>query len=143
MVWRTGRSEWQPLQEIPELAVAIKEGLRTDTHLAAVAAAAESADISARDAGNAVQSSEDASQTSYVPPKPASETASKAATSAPVVAAAAQKQDPMSAFLGEISVIEAVRLPCAILTVTCIQPRLLIRSITANICCAGAHEIIT
>lgn len=136
MVWRTGRSEWQPLQEIPELAVAIKQGLASDAHLAAVASAVGSvADISAREAGNAVQSSADASQAAYVPPKPASAKASKAVMTAPVVAAAAQQQDPMSAFLGEISAIEAVRTPCAILIITCLQPCLLIRSITASLYC--------
>lgn len=106
LVWRTGRSEWQPLQDVPELAAAMKQGSELKPDPTAVAAAAlGSANVVARDAGNASQTTGDAPRTSEMQPQAAIKAGR--GTSAPVVAAVAQQHDPMAAFLGEISAIEA------------------------------------
>jgi hypothetical protein len=109
LVWRSGRSKWQPLQDIPELAVALRTVDASSTAATASAvAAADGADLGGRDSGNAVQTTADVLQMSLVKPAGAKPAGSRGGGSAPVLTAAAQQHDPMAAFLGEISAIEAV-----------------------------------
>lgn len=108
LVWRSGRSKWQPLQDIPELAVALRTVDASSTAATASAvAAADGADLGGRDSGNAVQTTADVLQMSLVKPAGAKPAGSRGGGSAPVLTAAAQQHDPMAAFLGEISAIEA------------------------------------
>ena len=95
LVWAEGRPEWQQLQQVEELAKAVNPA---STSVAPTDASA----TGVRQVANAVHSAAAAATAHAAAVKPAG--AAKTA----VVAAAPVQQDPLAAFKGEISAIEAV-----------------------------------
>lgn len=100
-VWAQGRSEWQALHSVAELAAA------SSTSAAALHAAADGPSASVRQTDNAVDKAGDTAVQQAAAVRVAGNGAAAAAAPA-VVAAPAAKHDPMAAFTAEISAIEAV-----------------------------------
>lgn len=103
-VWAQGRSEWQPLHAVQELAAA-----------AVASGASPAADAAGGDTGTAVRQTDNAVESAGT--AMAAEAASarltggRIAAAAPAVLSAAPvQQDPLATFTAEISAIEAVRL---------------------------------